>query len=639
MLAILIGMVALAIDGSRGYAVRRDLQAAVDSAALAAGDRLQQTGSYVSAEQVATAVFGVNVKQYAAPSCSAYGSPGAAPMTVTCTYSDGTVLMDVVTDLGPQGSTFAVSARRSVQLQFARVLTNGFGAQVAAAGSSGVGNLLNAPTLEALDSAGCGGVSGVALNESVGGTLTVLGDVVSNGAIAVNGTLQVGGDVYARCQSSVPHTVALCYPSGNVTPCTYPDVAGGTRSGYHSSDPAYPPPNVMGLSQPRPQDMVVLSPGTYVSDPAFQAHRCYFLAEGVYRWQGGYTNSGSFVSNELRPPDEPKVSDNTKTSSHQLWNADGGNCAGSAQVTSVAGAKGIPNGTWAFVLTSTRTAVVNGTPYVRESAPSICYTTQVNGAGRNVQIQISNVPGATAYNVYAAPSGSCAGPFGLATSVPVTGTPQNNSTNTCPTYSGSGCSLGNETAVLDASILGPPFTPNPLALPGVLGSAPPSSETAPLKNNLANDNADRAAPPAGDRANENQCDSGGGSLVACPGSVTPGAVEFYIPSGGCLNASTLGDDMIFSGYQYDWIVIYEPGQAYPPANTCANFLGAATDSAYIGFTYLPAASLNIQKASTFRTDETGGVLADAIVFTGQLPTIVGDPEDYGPAPPASRLIS
>src|SRR5712664_4520787 len=92
MLAVVVGMAALAIDGSRAYALRRDLQAAVDAAALAAGDNLQQTGSYILAEQAATASFGANARLYSAPSCSpGYGSPGATPRTITCTYSDGTV--------------------------------------------------------------------------------------------------------------------------------------------------------------------------------------------------------------------------------------------------------------------------------------------------------------------------------------------------------------------------------------------------------------------------------------------------------------------------------------------------------------------------------------------------------------------
>src|ERR1700686_4811367 len=61
MLAVLVGMAALAIDGFRAYAMRRDLQVAVDAAALAAGDTLQQSGSYNLAEQAAATSFGENL--------------------------------------------------------------------------------------------------------------------------------------------------------------------------------------------------------------------------------------------------------------------------------------------------------------------------------------------------------------------------------------------------------------------------------------------------------------------------------------------------------------------------------------------------------------------------------------------------
>ena len=68
-------------------------------------------------------------------------------------------------------------------------------------------------------------------------------------------------------------------------------------------------------------------------------------------------------------------------------------------------------------------------------------------------------------------------------------------------------------------------------------------------------------------------------------------------------------------------------------------MAAAVDSAFIGYVYMPSASLTITKASTFRTDESGGLLADTITFTGQMPTIIGDPSDYGPAAPATRIVS
>lgn len=638
MIAVLVGMAALAIDGSRAYTLRRNLQNAVDAAALAAADNLQQTGSYSQAEQAATASFSANRRLYTAPACApGYGTPGAGPLTVTCTYSDGTVLAQVVSDLGPPGSQFRMTATRSLQLQFARILTNGATPSLSATASSSVNNLLYSPTLAALNQAGCGGAPGNAISVTSGGTLSVVGDVVSNGSISNAGSLLVAGDVYARCQASVPGVTAMCYPSGNIPPCTYPDVVGVTRTGYNFFDPNYPPPVVVGGSQPRPGSNVIVSPGTYAVDPLFNSGTCYFLAGGVYKWQGGYTNNSAFVSNELRPPDEPRVGDNTILAGHQFWNAGTADCAGSAQVTAISGPNPLPNGTWAFVLTSTRIATYNGLPYTRESAPSICYPVNVQGANRTVQIRVSNVPGATSYNIYAAPSGSCNGPFGLAEFLPVVGSPANNNTGGCPVYSGGGCSLGNEAMILDATDLGPPFAPNAAAQPGVIGSYPPDGQTPPLRNNLPNENANRAAPPGGDRANENQCNMVAGPLTTCPGPITPGAVEFYIPNGGCLNASTGGDNYFFSGYQYNWIVLYEPGAANPPANTCPNAMGAASDSAFIGLVYAPTASISIQKASTFRTDESGGIIADTLSFSGQLPTILGDTLDYGPAPPASRL--
>lgn len=639
MLAVVVGMAALAIDGSRAYALRRDLQAAVDAAALAAGDNLQQTGSYVLAESAATGSFGANARLYNAPSCSpGYAAPGASPRTITCTYSDGTVLTQVVTARGPAGAQFTITASRSLVLQFARILTNGTTPRLSAGASGSVNNMLYAPTIAALSQAGCGGVPGTAISTTNGQTLTIVGDIVSSGAISILGSAQVTGDVYARCQSPVPNVTTLCYPSGNPTPCTYPDVAGVTRSGYNFVDPNYPPPPIPGGGLGLPGTNVVLTPGVYSPDPGFTTHVCYFLPGGVYDWQAGYTNNSDFISNELKPPDEPNYANNTLLAAHQFWNTNGVNCAGSAQVTVIPGPRDIPPGYWSIVLTSTRTAMYGGLPYMRESAPSVCYVAHISGSGQNIQIVVSNVPGATGYNIYAGPSGSCSGPFGLvARSLPVVGTPLNDNTVGCPAFSGTGCSLSFESIVLDGNDLGSPFAPNALAAPGVVGSYPPDGETAPLRLNLPNENANRAAPPHGDRANENQCDTTAGALTTCPGPITPGAIAYYIPSGGCLNDTSGGDNVIFSGYQYNWIVLYEPGAGHPPANTCSNSFGAATDSAFVGLVYTPAAAISVVKATAFRTDETGGLIAYTLTFGGQLPTIIGDPADYGPVPPGAKL--
>ena len=640
MLAVVVGMAALAIDGARGYALRRDLQAAVDAAALAAGDTLQKTGLYVPAEQAATTSFDVNMRLYTGPSSCfpAYGSP---PRTITCNYTDGTVLTQVVAGLGPAGSQFTISASRVLQLQFARILTNGTIPRVGASASANINNLLFAPTITALDQAGCGGVPGSAVSVQGGGTLAVVGDLVSNGTISITGgaNIQVAGDIYDRCQSPVPGAVAnTCYPSGAATPCTLPDVAGSTYSGRPVSDPAYPPPGVIGGSQFAPSHNVVLNPGTYSADPNFTTSVCYFLSAGVYKWQNGYTNAGGFVSNDLKPPDEASTSNNT-VMANQMWNTGGANCAGSFQVSTQSSINSVKAGTWAIEVTSARTDTYAGTNYKRESAPSMCRTVQVNG-GQAIQIQISNVPGATSYNVYAEPppNPACSGPFGYAGNIPVVGTVENDSTASCPAFSGITCSLGHESAIFDSTILSLAFAPNPFVGPGVLGAYPPAGETPPLRVNLPNQNPDRAAPPGGDRANENQCDTIGGAATSCAGAVTPGAVEFYIPSGGCLNATSSADNFLFSGYQYDWIMVYEPGQSYPPANTCSNLLAAEADSAWVGLIYTPSAALTVQKAASFRTEATGGLLADTIIFTGQLPTIIGS-ANFQPAPPATRLTS
>jgi Flp pilus assembly protein TadG len=636
MLAVLVGMAALAIDGSRAYAARRDLQAAVDSAALAAADKLQQGGTYTAAEQAATAIFGTNLRLYAAPGCAGYGSPGAGPLTVTCNFSDGTILTQVVSSLGPQGSRFSLFASRLLQLDFAKILTNGGSPTITGTASGGVNNLLFTPAIAALSQAGCGGAGGAAISVNGSGTLNVNGDVVANGSITVSGsTLRVAGDIYARCQGSVGGATSACYPSGVSTPCSYPDVAGATRSGFRLADPAYPGPSSLGGSQGAPGSNVVLQPGTYAGNPNFNSRDCWFLSGGVYDWQAGYTNSLDLVSNELKPPDEPVVGSTTSVSTHQFWNTDGVNCAGSVQVSNVD--NGDPNpldaGNWGVVVTSVRTDVYGGVSYLRESAPSACQSVHVHN-GEVLQVQVSNVPGAMSYNVYLSNlNNGCNGPWGWAGNIPVTGTVSNNNTAPCPAFNGNGCTLGHTQqgdGVFDSANVPDTFGPSVTAAPDTYESYVPAGETAPLGANLPNSNPPQGAGSAGDRANERNCESIAGSFVTCPGPITPGAVEFYIPS-GCVR-TTSGDTYVFSGFQYDWLSVYEP-----PANAClSNTLGGAANSAYVGLVYAPSAAVAVTSAYAFEVAATGGVLASTVSFTGTLPSIIYS-ASYAPVPPASRL--
>ena len=634
MLTIVVGMAAIAIDGSRAYALRRDLQAATDAAALAAADKLQQTGSYVTAEQAATAVFGANMRLYVAPSCApGYGTPGAVAWTVTCTYADGTVLTDVARTLGPQGSRFQLTATRNLQLQFGKVLTNGVNPTLGSISHGGVNNLLYAPTLAALDSGGCGGVAGTAISVNGTGTLNVIGDMVANGSISVPaGAVRVGGDIYSRCQSTVAGNVAnTCYPSGAATPCTFPDIAGATRAGNRIADPGYPAPSGLGSSQGLPSNNVVVPAGIYAVAPVLNSGRCWFLSGGVYTFPAGAFNFGDLVSNELKPPDEADAGSPTSLAANQFWDGVGVNCAGSFQLTKQTGPRDLTFGNWGFEVTSMRTDTYAGVTYTRESAPSMCRQINLNNHFDDVRIDISNVPGATSYNVYASPApNGCSGPFGLATNIPIVNTPQNDNTNPCPIFTGNGCSLGNVSKVL-SSDLDAPFAPNGAAAPGTVNSYPPDRQTAPLAFGLPNQNPPRGSGASGDRANENNCKSVGNAYITCPG-VTPGAVLFNLPAGGCYSNGNGANTFVFSGYQYNWISLYEP-----PSNTCTNTFGAATYSGYVGLVYTPSATASITDSEAFDA-VGGGLIADTINFTGTLPLMIFS-SNFAPVPSASRLTS
>src|SRR4029077_2519605 len=189
---------------------------------------------------------------------------------------------------------------------------------------------------------------------------------------------------------------------------------------YRFIDPGYPPATVVGGSQGAPSATVVLPSGIYAANPSFGGGHCWFLTGGVYDWQGGFSNADDFVSNELKPPDEPSAANNTIRAAHQFWDTNGVGCSGAVQLTVTGGPRGIPVGWWSFVMTSTRTDTYGGRSYPRESAPSMCYQQHINNSGENIQLAASNVPGATSYNIYAAPPGNgCTGPFGLAEVLPV----------------------------------------------------------------------------------------------------------------------------------------------------------------------------------------------------------------------------
>src|SRR5947199_10150562 len=68
LILVLFGMLGLAIDSGRAYVDRRDQQAAVDAAALAAGDWYENYANlYGSTLPNAKAVYQANLHMYAGP--------------------------------------------------------------------------------------------------------------------------------------------------------------------------------------------------------------------------------------------------------------------------------------------------------------------------------------------------------------------------------------------------------------------------------------------------------------------------------------------------------------------------------------------------------------------------------------------
>jgi len=197
-------------------------------------------------------------------------------------------------------------------------------------------------------------------------------------------------------------------------------------------------------------------------------------------------------------------------------------------------------------------------------------------------------PGAQAYNVYLAPNGSCTAPFGYVTSFP-------NGSNPAVTINGN--TLGSWSVASAAP--------------------PPDPEFMPLQSGLPNTNPPpgTGTPPRGDVANEGHCvDPTTGNNVACPSSYTPGAATFFIPGPGsntvCWNLQGGGDIYVFSGYQYNRVLLYEPGpEQAPPANTCSNNVAGGGLTSLVGILYLPAANVTIIGNSSYLATISGGLIA------------------------------
>src|SRR3989440_10151515 len=277
-LLVLFGMLGLAVDGGRAYIDRRELQDAVDAAVLGAGDNYELLANLPSASNVAATYYGLNehIANYGAYSSGPAACPSTFPAGSACfnyTWNGypGTFTFGYLVNQF-NGTIFSGAATHQVAVTFMQVLgvpsINNFSAIAQAV----VGDQWQTPALLTLGQQGCNGNSGDSLKIQGSVSVTITGDVYSNGDLKdQNGSpVTVNGSIYADC-SSLPsgwtYTGTLKVPGSPVLP-----------------DPAYNSPYQATLyagtsTTANPTSAVELKPGVYPSDPHFSnSSSCHFMA-------------------------------------------------------------------------------------------------------------------------------------------------------------------------------------------------------------------------------------------------------------------------------------------------------------------------------------------------------------------------
>ena len=117
----------------------------------------------------------------------------------------------------------------------------------------------------------------------------------------------------------------------------------------------------------------------------------------------------------------------------------------------------------------------------------------------------------------------------------------------------------------------------------------------------------------------------------------------FIPGGGntstCLNLQGGGDIWLYTGYQYQRILVFEPGPQQPaPPNTCPNNVAGHGITSLIGIFYAPAADATIVGSSSYLATIAGGLISWTATIKGNGGvSIMADPT-LRTFPSAVRLI-
>jgi hypothetical protein len=113
-----------------------------------------------------------------------------------------------------------------------------------------------------------------------------------------------------------------------------------------------------------------------------------------------------------------------------------------------------------------------------------------------------------------------------------------------------------------------------------------------------------------------------------------------MPIGSCVDQNGNGYTHVFSGEQYNWIVIYQvsgPLPIPPNGSTCSNGLRGNALTQYIGTIYSPSSDWVIQGSD--KSPLSGQVICSTANVTGAGQAGIDYNPNYAPAPPAARLIN
>jgi hypothetical protein len=466
LILILFGMLGLAVDSGRGYVDRRDQQAAVDAAALAAGDWYENYSDLTLSINNSVGLYQRDLRLYNGYASVNHTSALIGPNsnlpqdTYTYTYNEGYTLTVVATNTQFNGYQFQYTTNHNLPLAFMQIFGGGLTIPTGATATSIVGNQRQTPALLTLSTSSC------ATKLTGSAQLTVLGDVYTNGTACLDSNLHEAGNCYGAAGSNCNVAQYYCYNSTpGFVPYPPPCAAGDTQGTGIDPAPTQPDPgyhaNSIGYyttSQTYNQwnrgTWTEMLPGHYSSfHLTGGSASCAFLDPGVYTWDAGYTSdaTGSLLSNELKSPDEELYSSpgTSSLANPQFWNQNGTSCAGHftlanglAQTilltptctdlspqTPAGCHSGVTdtrsrNNRWGVELTSVRfdrflDSSLSPNPCLaapgcrRESAPSACQLTpNAVGGGlhspSNIGINVTitqNAPGAQYYNVYINPLG------------------------------------------------------------------------------------------------------------------------------------------------------------------------------------------------------------------------------------------